>query len=104
VSENQSTNQTRRRSERLLDRAVISVVLGVVGIGAFGVTGPLALYLGYREWHDIQIGRKSPENRNVARAGVILGLVDLLIFIIFFVSVMLLTHSRSLRAMFGINH
>lgn len=62
-------------------RAVLSLVLGVMGIAGFFILGPFAWFLGSREVRGIDEGRRHPGNRRLAGVARILGIVGSGLFI-----------------------
>jgi choline-glycine betaine transporter len=72
-----------------MSRGVAAVVFGIVGLASLGITGPIALYLGYKELHDIRMGRKSAASLGLAKAGIILGVIDVVALVMCVLSVTL---------------
>ena len=64
------TNSTYPESSN----ATLVLVLGIVGL-FFNILSPVAWYLGNEEVKAIDGGRRAPENRSVANAGRILGII-----------------------------
>ncbi len=60
-------------------RAAVVLVLGILGIAATGILGPLAWWMGNRELAAIDAGSRSPDGRDLARAGRLLGIVGTLL-------------------------
>jgi TIR domain-containing protein/uncharacterized protein DUF4190 len=67
---------------RLAKKAIVSIVLGVLGILGLGIVlGPLAVFLGRSALKSIAAGRSSERGRKYAWIGVVLGCVALLCWI-----------------------
>lgn len=56
-------------------QAVTVLVLGILGLVVCQVLAPFAWYLGNQEINAIDGGRRAPENRGMAVAGRILGII-----------------------------
>lgn len=56
-------------------QAVLVLVLGILGLVFCQVLGPFAWSIGNTELAAIQAGRRPPENRGMASAGRILGII-----------------------------
>lgn len=56
-------------------RAVMTVILGVLGIVCCGLLAPVAWYLANEELKAIDAGRLSDTNRGMAQVGKILGII-----------------------------
>lgn len=57
-------------------QATTVLVLGILGIVACGILGPIAWVMGNNELAAIDSGRRPPENRGTANAGRILGIIS----------------------------
>jgi hypothetical protein len=69
-------------------QAVLALVLGIVGVFVFQLVAPVAWVIGSRELQAIDAGRRNPNDRGVALAGKILGIVGTVILgliVLFFV-------------------
>lgn len=72
-------------------QATTVLVLGIIGIVACQLLGPVAWVMGNNEIEAIDAGRRAPENRGTANAGRILGIVSTvllaigIIFLILFI-------------------
>ncbi len=60
-------------------QAVLALVLGIVGVFVFQLVAPFAWVIGHRELQAIDAGRRNPNDRGVALAGKILGIVGTVI-------------------------
>jgi hypothetical protein len=73
-------------------QATTVLVLGIIGIVACQLLGPVAWVMGNNEMEAIDAGRRPPENRGTANAGRILGIVSTvllaigIIFLILFIA------------------
>lgn len=56
-------------------QAVTALVVGILGLVLCQVLGPVAWYLGSQEISAIDAGRRPPENRGMAVAGRVLGII-----------------------------
>lgn len=56
-------------------QAVTVLVLGILGLVVCQILGPFAWYLGNKEVDAIDAGRRPPENRGMAVAGRVLGII-----------------------------
>lgn len=63
-------------------QAVLALVLGIIGLVACGVAGPFAWSIGNKELRAIDAGRRSPENRGMANAGKILGIISTVLLVL----------------------
>ncbi|MGF1600305.1 MAG: hypothetical protein ACFCVK_25970 [Acidimicrobiales bacterium] len=68
-------------------QATAAFVLGLLGMFVFPLLAPFAWAMGTRELRSIEDGRRSPENRQLARIGQILGLLMSLLLVLFVVLV-----------------
>lgn len=57
------------------NRALISLILGILGVLCCGILGPIAWYLGSQELKAIKTGLGNPSNQGLATAGMILGIL-----------------------------
>ncbi|MFN3167240.1 MAG: DUF4190 domain-containing protein [Phycisphaeraceae bacterium] len=73
--------------------ALISMILGIVGIAACGLVGPFAIWLYYRAKEDVRRGVAAPSSMGMAKAGLILGWVStvLTVLVVVFYAVMFAT-------------
>ena len=72
-------------------QAVLALVLGIIGVFVFQVVAPAAWVIGSREIQAIDAGRRNPEDRGVAVAGKILGIIGtviLALIVLFFILVL----------------
>lgn len=69
-------------------RATTALVLGVLGLVGFGILAPFAWYVGWKELRAIDVGRRPPENRGTAVAGMVLGIVGTAILAVVVVAVL----------------
>jgi hypothetical protein len=72
-------------------QAVLALVLGIIGVFVFQVVAPAAWVIGNREIQAIDAGRRNSEDRGVAVAGKILGIIGtviLALIVLFFVLVL----------------
>ncbi len=67
-------------------QAVLALVLGIIGVFVFQLVAPFAWVIGNRELRAIDAGHRNPDDRGLAVAGKILGIVGtvLLAFIVLF--------------------
>jgi hypothetical protein len=56
-------------------QATTALVLGIIGLVACQICSPFAWSLGHKELEAIDAGRRPPENRGMAQAGKVLGIV-----------------------------
>lgn len=63
-------------------RAVVSVVVGVLGIICCGLLAPIAWYLGNEELRNIDAGRLPESNRGLAQIGKILGIIGTILLVL----------------------
>ena len=77
-------------------QAVLTLVLGILGLMFCGILAPFAWSLGNAELRGIDTGRRPPDNRGLANAGRILGIIGtvflglaLLVLIVVLVGVLL---------------
>lgn len=56
--------------------ATTSLILGIIGLTACGLVGPVAIYFYYRAKADIEAGIASPGSLGTAKAGLILGWIS----------------------------
>lgn len=57
-------------------QATLALVLGIIGLVACQILGPVAWIIGNNELKAIDEGRRPPENRGNANAGKILGIIS----------------------------
>lgn len=57
------------------NRALISLILGILGVLCCGILAPIAWYLGSQELKAIKSGLATPANQGLATAGMILGII-----------------------------
>lgn len=57
-------------------QATLALVLGIIGLVACQILGPVAWVIGNNEIRAIDEGRRPPENRGNANAGKILGIIS----------------------------
>jgi len=67
-------------------QSVIVLVLGILGLLACGLLGPVAWVMGNKELAGIDAGLRPPEQRNLANIGRILGMVTVLLYVLAFLS------------------
>jgi hypothetical protein len=65
-------------------------VFGLCGLLVFPLLAPFAWFMGNEEIAAIDAGRRAPENRQLARAGQIMGIIMSALLIIFAVATFLL--------------
>ena len=65
-----------------VSQATTALVMGILGILICGILSPFAWSIGTKELAAIDSGLRSPENRQTANAGRILGIVDTVLLII----------------------
>lgn len=63
-------------------RALWSLILGIVGIICCGLAAPFAWYMGQAEVKAIDAGQAARENRGMALAGMILGIVGTVLLVL----------------------
>ena len=68
-------------------QAIAVFVLGLLGMFVFPLLAPFAWSMGTRELGAIEDGRRSPDNRQLARIGQVLGIAMSLLLILFVVLV-----------------
>ncbi len=68
-------------------QATTVLVLGLLGMLVFPPLAPFAWAMGTQELRAVDAGRRSPENRQLARVGQVLGAVMSLLLILFVVLV-----------------
>ena len=68
-------------------RAVTVFVLGILGLVVFPLLAPFAWVIGNQELAAIDAGHRSPNNRGLAQAGRILGIVVSILLVLFVVLV-----------------
>ena len=56
-------------------KAVISLVLSILGLVVCGVLSPVAWYYGHQETEAIDAGRRDPSKRDMATAGKVIGII-----------------------------
>jgi TRAP-type C4-dicarboxylate transport system permease small subunit len=56
-------------------QAVLALVLGILGLVACGILAPFAWSVANTELRGIDAGRRPPDNRGLANAGRILGII-----------------------------
>lgn len=56
-------------------QAVVILVLGILSIVLCQILGPIAWVMGNTELASIDAGRRSPDNRGLATAGKVIGIV-----------------------------
>lgn len=72
------------------NRAMISMILGILGIVCCGILAPIAWYMGGQELKAIQAGMADRKNEGLAKAGQILGIIGTillalgLVWVVFF--------------------
>ncbi len=59
--------------------AIVSLVLGVLGVICCGLLAPIAWYLGNQEIKAIQAGASPAAGEGIARAGMVLGIVGVVV-------------------------
>jgi hypothetical protein len=57
------------------NRALWSLILGIVGIFCCGLVAPVAWYLGNQELKSIRAGQGDPSQQGLATAGMVLGII-----------------------------
>jgi hypothetical protein len=72
---------TESRSYPESSNATTVLVLGVVGL-FFNIVAPVAWWLGNEEIRAIGAGKRAPENRSVANAGRVLGIIGTVLLVI----------------------
>jgi uncharacterized membrane protein YjgN (DUF898 family) len=60
--------------------AIVSLVLGILGVICCGLMAPIAWYLGSQELKAVQAGSSPVASDGLARAGMILGVVGTILF------------------------
>jgi uncharacterized membrane protein YjgN (DUF898 family) len=60
--------------------AIVSLVLGILGVVCCSLMAPIAWYLGNQEIKAIQAGSSPAAGDGLARAGMILGIVGVVVF------------------------
>jgi hypothetical protein len=60
-------------------QGVLALVLGILGLVACGILAPFAWSVGNNELRGIDAGRRPPDNRGLANAGRILGIIGTVI-------------------------
>ncbi|HEV7786869.1 MAG TPA: DUF4190 domain-containing protein [Thermoanaerobaculia bacterium] len=60
--------------------AIVSLVLGILGVICCGLMAPIAWYIGSQELKAIQAGSSPAAGDGLARAGMILGIVGTILF------------------------
>lgn len=63
-------------------QALWSLILGIVGIVCCGLAAPVAWYLGRAEIKAVDAGLSAPENRGMAMAGMILGIIGTVLLVL----------------------
>jgi heme O synthase-like polyprenyltransferase len=83
-------------------RAVLTLVLGILGLVACQILAPVAWSMGTTELRAIDAGRRPPNDRGLANAGRILGIIGtvllclaLLAFILFVAGVLFYSGSTT---------
>lgn len=64
------------------NKPVISLVLGILGILCCGFLAPIAWYIGSQELKAIAAGSSPASGEGMAKAGMILGIIGSVIFIL----------------------
>ena len=62
-------------------RATAVLVLGILAIAASGLFGPFVWWMGSRELAAIDAGSRSPDNRGMAKAGRLLGILGTVLIV-----------------------
>lgn len=70
-------------------RAIISLILGIVGFFFFQPLGIIAWVMGQRERNAIARGESPKEGMSLATAGWILGIIDTILFILVIVGIII---------------
>ncbi len=63
------------------NRALISLILGIVGLLCCGFLAPVACYMGHQELKNIRAGVGDPSKQGLATAGWILGIIGTILLI-----------------------
>lgn len=63
-------------------QALWALILGILGIVCCGLLAPVAWYMGRKEVQAVDAGLSSQENRGMAMAGMILGIVGSVLLIL----------------------
>lgn len=63
-------------------QALWSLILGIVGIVCCNLAAPVALYLGRAEVKAVDAGLSAQENRGMALAGMILGIIGTVLLVL----------------------
>ena len=70
-------------------QAVLALVLGLVGVFVFQVVAPFAWVIANREITAIDAGRRNPNDRGMAVAGKVLGIIGTVLLVLFVLFVIL---------------
>lgn len=70
-------------------QATTALVLGILGLVVCQVLGPFAWSIGKREVEAIDAGRRPPENRGLANAGRIMGIIGTVLLAVALIVVVL---------------
>ena len=68
-----------RTNTSVSTRAIVVLVLGLLGLNGCGILGIPAVILGHQELRAVEAGQSSSSSRSLALAGVILGYVAIAI-------------------------
>lgn len=63
-------------------QAIVSLVLGILGIFCCGVLAPVAWYIGSQELKAIQTGASPAAGASLAKAGMIMGIVGSVLLVL----------------------
>ena len=63
-------------------KAVIALIIGILGIACCGLLAPVAWYLANEEVKGIDAGRLSEANRGMAQAAKILGIIGSILLVV----------------------
>lgn len=63
-------------------QALWSLILGILGIVCCGLLAPVAWYMGRKEVQAVDAGQSAQENRGMAMAGMVLGIVGTVLLIL----------------------
>jgi uncharacterized Tic20 family protein len=81
VSESLRLSPQQQRSGNNTN-ALLSMILGIVGITACGLLGPFAIWLYYRAKEDVRLGIAPPGSMGMAKAGLVLGWVSTILTVL----------------------
>jgi hypothetical protein len=63
-------------------QAIVSLILGILGIVCCGVLAPIAWYIGSQEIKAIREGRSAVAGEGLAKAGMILGIIGTILLVL----------------------